>query len=94
MDRRYRRSGKFAAQSDFQQSPSYLMECVVEGIEATTQSIRLGQFNTCAHKKWTLDYLETGLKLLGFRDAACIVKRDFARSVLIFAENLQGKRKP
>lgn len=92
MDRRYKRDGKFAAQFDFRQSPSYLMQCVVEGFEASTESIMLGQFNSCAHKKWTLDYLETGLKLLGFGDAACLVKRDFARSARILSENLQGRR--
>lgn len=93
MDRRYRRDGKFAAQHDFQQSPSYLMGCIVKGYEATTQAIRLGQFNTCPDKKWTLDYLETGLTLLGFGNAACLVKRDFARSALILAETLQGRRR-
>lgn len=92
MDRRYGRNGKFTAQQDFRESPSRLMEAIVEGYEAATKAIRVGTFSTSPDKKFLLDYLETGLKLLGFGDAACLVKRDFARSALILAEILQGKK--
>lgn len=88
--RRYDRSGKYAATHDFETQPrECILDNVVSGIEAMTASIRLGTYNQCSSASWSLNYLETGLKLLGYTKASSLVKKNFVQAVSVFGEELK-----
>lgn len=88
--KRYDRSGRYAATHDFQTQPrSLFLRNIVNGFQAVTASIQLGVHSECSCGRWSSDYLETGLELLGYIKASSLVKKDFAQSASVFAEDLK-----
>lgn len=88
--RQYERDGSYAARHDYGISPKYLLDAIVQGYEAMTMAIATGQSN-CQSRRWAIDYLETGLRLLGYTEPASCVRTDFARSATLFAQNLRSR---
>lgn len=88
--KRYDRSGKYAATHDFEfYSRDFFLSNVVDGFKAMTAGIELDVHTKCSCHKWSLDYLETGLKLLGYVKASSLVKTNFTESASVFAECLK-----
>lgn len=88
--KRYDRSGKYAATHDFENQPrEFFLGNVVDGFEAMTASIKLGTHNECSSTSWSLNYLETGLELLGYTKASSLVKKNFVQAVSVFTEDLR-----
>ncbi len=88
--KRYDRSGEYAATHDFKTQPrEFFLGNLVGGYGAITASIKLGTHDHCSCGKWSLDYLETGLKLSGYIKASSLVKTDFTESASVFAECLK-----
>jgi len=63
----------------------------LKGLTCILSRLKLvATFDSSSSWKWGLDYLETGLELLGFKDVAALVKTDFPKSASVFAEGLKG----
>lgn len=92
MDRRkYEVDGNYAAQVDFNISPGYLLDAITSAYEAAASTAVSDTFDSSSSWKWGLDYLETGLALLGFKEVAELVKTDFSKSTQAFAERLNSQ---
>lgn len=87
---KYEQDGKYAAQFDFNISRGYLLDTIKSAYEAATEAA-IDTFESSSSWKWGLDYLETGLELLGFKDIASMVKTDFAKSASVFTEILKER---
>jgi len=86
---KYESDGKYAAEFDFKISRGYLLDTIMSAYEAATSAAVVDAFDSSSSWKWGLDYLETGLELLGFNDAAALVKTDFPKSAKVFTEELK-----
>ena len=92
MDRnKYENDGRYAAQVDFNISPGYLLDAIISAYEAAASEAVIDTLDSSSSWKWGLDYLETGLELLGFQDVAAIVKTDFPTSTKVFTEKLKDR---
>lgn len=89
--KKYEDDGNYAAQIDFNISPGYLLDAIASAYEAAASTAVTDTFNSSSSWKWGLDYLETGLALLGFREVAVLVKTDFLKSTSVFAEQLKER---
>jgi hypothetical protein len=87
---KYERDGKYAAEFDFKISRGYLLDTIKSAYEAASSEAVIDTLDSSSSWKWGLDYLETGLELLGFKDVAALVKTDFPKSASVFAETLKG----
>lgn len=83
--KKYDSNGGYAAKADFKVSKQHLLDAVDSGFEAVIAAESRG-FGCSAAKQWALDYLETGLKLLGLDDASKLVKKDPQASARSFRE--------
>jgi hypothetical protein len=87
-DKRFERDGKYAAKVNYGFGRDYLLDSVVELTEQLTLGITSG--TTCQDgMDWALDYLETGLNLLGVKDAAALVKTNLPEALILFAKRLK-----
>jgi len=86
---KYEENGSYAAQVDFNISPRYLLDAIISAYEAAVSTAVVDAFDSSSSWKWGLDYLETGLALLGFTDIASLVKTDFSKSTKLFAEKIR-----
>jgi len=86
---KYEHDGTYAAQFDFNISRRYLLDTIINAYEAATSAAVIDTFDSSSSWKWGLDYLETGLELLGFQDIAALVKTDFPKSAKVFAEEIK-----
>lgn len=89
--KKYEDDGNYAAQVDFNIAPGYLLDAIISAYEAAASTVVTDNFDSSSSWKWGLDYLETGLELLGFTKVAAIVKTDFPESKRIFVEELQER---
>lgn len=87
--KKYEHDGSYAAQVDFDVSPGYLLDAITSAYQAAASAAVSDTFDSSISWKWGLDYLETGLGLLGFKDVAALVKTDFPKSTRLFAEKLK-----
>jgi hypothetical protein len=87
---RYERDGGYAAEVDYEISYDYLLANVVSGFEAVTLTIARGGMGLEGHL-WEGDYLETGLRLLGFEEASLLLKEDLGKCAEVFSESLKKK---
>ena len=87
--KQYEHDGKYAAQVDFDVSPGYLLDVITSAYEAAASAAVTDTFESSSSWRWGLDYLETGLELLGFKDVAALVKIDFPKSTRVFAEKIK-----
>lgn len=87
--KKYEHDGDYAAQVDFNISPGYLLDAIISAYQAAASAAVSDTFNSSSSWKWGLDYLETGLGLLGFNDVAALVKTDFPKSTKVFAEKIK-----
>ena len=81
----YESNGKYAAWVDFTNSPESLLTAVIDIYEAQDFSAATHIFHAEYSDEWKYDYLENGLGLLGFKQTAELVKKDFAQSSIVFA---------
>lgn len=83
--RKYERDGKYAARSDCELSPMYLLQNIRETYSAVAEPYKTG--NMCAESfNWVCDYIETGLKLWDCNRAAALVRKNFGLSAITYAE--------
>ncbi len=92
--KKYEDDGNYAAQVDFNVSPGYLLDSIIGAYEAAASTAVTDTFDSSNSWKWGLDYLETGLELLGFQEVAALVKTDFTKSTSVFAEELKERGLP
>ena len=86
---KYEHDGSYAAQVDFDIAPGYLLDAIISAYQAAASAAVSDTFDSSISWKWGLDYLETGLGLLGFKDVAALVKTDFPKSTRLFAEKVK-----
>ena len=92
MDRKkYEDDGNYAAQADFNISPGYLLDAIISAYEAAASTAVIDTFDSSSSWRWGLDYLETGLEILGFKNVAAMVKTDFAESKRVFGEEIKER---
>ena len=87
--KKYEADGNYAAEADFNISPGYLLDAITSAYEAAVSTAVSDTFDSSSSWKWGLDYLETGLALLGFEEVAELVKTDFSKSTKAFAAKLK-----
>lgn len=94
-ENRYEQDGKYAAEIDFKRSYDYLLDNVVNGFEALTESIVIGTVvrdsSGIVGHDWSVDYLEEGLRLTGFEEASLLLRKDLAECAEVFSEGLMEK---
>ena len=86
--KKYEHDGKYAAQVDFNLSPGYLLDAIISAYEAAASEAVTDTFESSSSWRWGIDYLETGLELLGFNDVAALVRVDFLKSTRVFTEKI------
>ena len=75
----YESDGKYAASHDFQISQAHLLSNVLEDYNAFAEVTE--RDGVCQIlDKWMLDYIETGLHLLGYSNAASLVRTNLKES--------------
>lgn len=89
--KKYEDDGNYAAQVDFNISPGYLLDAIISAYQAAASAAVIDTFESSSSWKWGLDYLESGLELLGFKEVAAMVKTDFPESKRVFAEKLKER---
>lgn len=89
--KKYEEDGSYAAQVDYDISPGYLFDAIVNAYEAAASTAVTDTFASSSSWKWGLDYLDTGLRLLGFQEVAALVKTDFSKSTSAFAEIIKER---
>lgn len=96
-ENRYEQDGKYAAEIDFKRSYDYLLDNVVNGFEALTESIVIGTVvrdsSGIVGHDWSVDYLEEGLRLTGFEEASLLLRKDLAECADVFSKGLMQKGK-
>lgn len=91
--KKYEHDGNYAAQFDFNISPGYLLDAITSAYQASASTAVTDTFDSSSSWKWGLDYLETGLGLLDFKDVAALVKTDFPKSARLFAEKISQSQR-
>lgn len=89
--KKYENDGSYAAQADYNIAPGYLLDAIISAYEAAASAAVIDTFDSSSSWQWGLDYLETGLKLLDFKDVAAMVKTDFPESKRVFAEQVKQR---